>query len=286
MSPDNFFDASDKPLEVENYGPNESTIPAVNTFTAIQNDDEWLKRYLPDGHNSQRGNVPNKVEVTMEDGKKWYRLRIPYLHRFYNTEVSLVGQQNNFIYALRGKEKEVVCVKIMWTPYNLVALGELLRNNQYLRLKGIKRFEEEGKNIMNRLMSIEERSLPQGIDFRKILNYEARQKLYERRLKRTKAIAIMLREITSLEDENQDQISLYVTQKTEFTAGLCMLIDQIDSVLQKDDKHCKAVGFQMVKTPRFYPSGTQLWVEMPVNIIKKASEEHKECMKSLDDVRI
>ena len=86
----------------------------------------------------------------------------------------------------------------MWTPYNLVALEELLRNNQFLRFKGIKRFEEEGENIMNRLVSIEERSLSEGIDFKKILNYEARQKLYERRLKMTKAIPIMLREITAL----------------------------------------------------------------------------------------
>ena len=60
---------------------------------------------------------------------------------------------------------------------------------------------------MNRLVSIEERSLPKGIHFGKILNYEARQKLYERRLKMTKVIPIMLREITVLEDENQDQIS-------------------------------------------------------------------------------
>ena len=96
-----------------------------------------------------------------------------------------------------------------------MALEELLRNDQYLRLKGIKRFEEEGENIMNRLVSIEERSLPKGINFRKILNYKARQKLYKRRLKMTKAIPIMLREITALEDENQDQISLYITQKTD-----------------------------------------------------------------------
>ena len=127
----------------------------------------------------------------MEDGEKWYRLRIPYLCRFYNTEVYLVGQENDCIYALKGEEKETVCVRTMWTPYNLVALEELLRNDQYLRLKGIKRFEEEGENIMNRLVSIEERSLPKGIDFRKVLNYEARQKLYERRLKMTKAIPIM-----------------------------------------------------------------------------------------------
>ena len=74
----------------------------------------------------------------------------------------------------------MVCVKILWTPYNSVVLEELLRNKQYLRLKGISRFEEEGENIMNRLVSTEERLLPQGIDFRKLLNYEARQKLYER----------------------------------------------------------------------------------------------------------
>ena len=179
----------------------------------------------------------------------------------------------------------MVCVKTMWTPYNLVALEELLRNNQYLRFKGIKRFEEEGENIMNRLVSIEERSLPKGIDFRKTLNYEARQKLYERRLKMTKVIPIMLREITALEDESQNQISLYITQKTGCAASLCMLIDQIDSVLQKDHERHKAMGFQTVKTPRFYLTGTQLWVEMPVDI-RKASEKHEECMKSLDDVRM
>ena len=65
-----------------------------------------------------------------------------------------------------------------------------------------------------------------------------------------------------------------------------MLIDQKDSMLQKDDEHCKAMGFKTVKTPKFYPTGTQLWVEMPVDIIRKASEEHKECMESVDDVRM
>ena len=78
---------------------------------------------------------------------------------------------------------------------------------------------------MNRLVSIEERLLPKGIDFRKILNYKARQKLYKKRLKISKAIPIMIREITALKDENQDQISLYITQKTKFTAGLYMLIN-------------------------------------------------------------
>ena len=77
MSPDNFFNASDKPLEVEHNGPNESTIPAANTFTVIWSDDEWLKRYLQDGYNSQIENMPNKIEVTTENGEKWYKLKIP-----------------------------------------------------------------------------------------------------------------------------------------------------------------------------------------------------------------
>ena len=76
-SPDNFFDASDKPMDMESYRPNESTMPAANTFMTIRGEDEWLKRYLPDGHNSQIGNIPNRVEITTEDGKDWYRIRIP-----------------------------------------------------------------------------------------------------------------------------------------------------------------------------------------------------------------
>ena len=99
-----------------------------------------------------------------------------------------------------------------------------------MRLKGIKSFEEESKAILNKLASIEERKLPEGIDFRRILNYPARQKLYERRLKLTKALTIIRKE---MEEENQDQVTLYTTQKAEFTAGLQMIIDQIDSVLQR-----------------------------------------------------
>ena len=105
MSPENVFDASDKPLEIENYGPNEPTLPAANTFTAIHSDNEWLKQYIPDDQNSQIGNMQNKIEVTTEDGEKWYRLRIPYLFRFYNTEGCLVGQENDCINTLKGEEK-------------------------------------------------------------------------------------------------------------------------------------------------------------------------------------
>ena len=221
-SPDNFFDASDKPMDMENYRPNESTMPAANTFTTIRDEDEWLKRYLPDGHNSQIRNVPNKVEITMEDGEERYRIRIPYLERFYNTEVYLVGKQNDTIYALRGEEKEMECVRMLWAPYNLVSLEECFRNNQYLRLKGISSFEGEGENILNRLVRIEERTLLKGIDSRKCLNYKTRQKLYERRLKLTKALPIMLRELSQLEDKNPDQMELYIKQKSEFTAGTCV----------------------------------------------------------------
>ena len=226
-SPDNFFDASDKPMEVNVYKQDESTTPAANTFTAIQSSDEWLKRYLSDGHNSQLGNISNKVEVTTKDGEEWYGVRIPYLHRFYDTEIYLVGKQNNYIYALRGDENEVVCMKTLWTPYNLVALEELLRNNQYLRLKGIKSFEEEGEAILNKLVSIK-RKLLEGIDFRRMLNYSARQKLYERRLKLTKALTIIIeKEMEHLEEENQDRVMLSMTKRAEFTAGLQMIIDQI-----------------------------------------------------------
>ena len=102
-----------------------------------------------------------------------------------------------------------------------------MRNNQYLRLKGIKSFKEEGEANLNKLVSIEERKFPEGIDFRRMLNYPARQKLYERRLKLTKALTIIQKEMEHLEEENQDQVMLYTTQKAEFTAGLWMIIDQI-----------------------------------------------------------
>ena len=45
------------------------------------------------------------------------------------------------------------------------------------------------------------------------------------------------------------------------------------------------MGFQAVKSPKFYPSSEELWAEMLVDIIRIAAEEHEECMKSLDDVK-
>ena len=179
----------------------------------------------------------------------------------------------------------MVCVKILCAPYDLVSLEECLRNNQYLRLKGISSFEEEGENILNRLVSIEERTLLKGIDSRTCLNYKTRQNLYERRLKLTKALPIMLRELSHLEDENPDQVELYIKQKSEFTVGTCMLIDQIDNILRRDDQLRQTMGFQAVKSPKFYQSSEQLWAEMLVDIIKTAAAEHEECMKSLDDMK-
>ena len=95
----------------------------------------------------------------------------------------------------------------------------------------------------------------------------------------------MLREIFKLVEENQDQIELYIKQKSEFTVGICMLVDQINSVLKRDDECQQMRGFKAMKTSKFYPSSKQLWAEMPVDIIKTASEEYEECMKSLDDIR-
>ena len=45
------------------------------------------------------------------------------------------------------------------------------------------------------------------------------------------------------------------------------------------------MGLQVLRTLKFYPSGVDLWVEMPVDIIKKAAEGHEECMKSIDDTK-
>ena len=55
------------------------TLPSANMFRTINSEDRWIKRYLPDGHNSQIGNVINREEVTTEDGEQWYKIRIPYL---------------------------------------------------------------------------------------------------------------------------------------------------------------------------------------------------------------
>ena len=45
------------------------------------------------------------------------------------------------------------------------------------------------------------------------------------------------------------------------------------------------MGLPVLKTPIYYPSGVDLWAEMPIKIIKKAAEEHEECMMSIDDAR-
>ena len=45
------------------------------------------------------------------------------------------------------------------------------------------------------------------------------------------------------------------------------------------------MGLPALKTPIYYPSGVDLWAEMPIKIIQKAAEEHEECMMSIDDAR-
>ena len=54
------------------------------------------------------------------------------------------GKTEQLYLCLKGdEEKEMVCGKILWIPYDLVALEELLRDNQYpsdrRALKGLKR---------------------------------------------------------------------------------------------------------------------------------------------------
>ena len=125
-------------------------------------------------------------------------------------------------------------MQTLWTPYNLNQLEELLTEDHYLRQKGIMRFEEGGENLMDRLVSREERIIPKDMNFRTALTYKNRQKLYEKRLKLTKALPIIQHEMSELENKNESKI-LYITQNSKFTASLCMLIDQIDSILRRDD---------------------------------------------------
>ena len=61
----------------------------------------------------------------------------------------------------------------------------------------------------------------------------------------------MQREITLLQDENQDQISTYTSQKAEFTEGLCGLIDQIDDILRRDDECCIVMELEPIKCQNF-----------------------------------
>ena len=245
------------------------TMPPANTFRTVNIEDQWLRRYIPDGKNSQICDMVEKVEVTTKDGTKWYKVKIPYLSRFYNTDMFLVGKHNDCIYAVRGEETELLCMRILRIPYNLNQLEELLKEDHYLRWKGITRFEEEGENLMNRLVSREERIIPKDMNFRTALTYENRQKLYKKRLKLTKALPIIQHKMSELESENEIQISLYITQKSKFMASLHMLIDQIDSILRRDDSQQQTVGLPALKTPIYYPSGVDLWAEIPVKIIKK-----------------
>ena len=77
--------------------------------------------------------------------------------------------------------------------------------------------------------------------------------------------------MSELESENESKISLYITQKSKFTASLRMLIGQIDSILRRDDSQQQTVGLPALKTPIYYPSGVDLWAEMPIKIILKSS---------------
>ena len=211
------------------------TMPPANTFRTVNIEDQWLRGYIPDGKNSQICDMVKKVEITTKDGTEWYQVRIPYLSRFYNTDMFLVGKHNDCIYAVRGEETELLCMQILWIPYNLNQLEELLKEDHYLRQKGIMGFEEEGENLMDRLVSREERIIPKDMNFRTALTYKNRQKLYEKRLKLTKALPIIQHKMSEPESENESNISLYITQKSKFMASLCMLIDQIDSILRRDD---------------------------------------------------
>ena len=67
--------------------PHNVTMLPANTFRTVNIEDKWLKRYIPDGKNSQICDMVEKVEVTIKDGTKWYKVKISYLSRFYNTDM-------------------------------------------------------------------------------------------------------------------------------------------------------------------------------------------------------
>ena len=90
--------------------PRNFTTPPANTFRTVNIEDQWLKRYIPDGKNSQICDMVEKVEVTTKDGTEWYEVKIPYLSRFYNTDMFLVGKHNDCNYAVRGEETELLCM--------------------------------------------------------------------------------------------------------------------------------------------------------------------------------
>ena len=73
------------------------TTPPANTFRTVNIEDQWLRRYIPDGKNSQICDMVEKVEITTKDGTIWYKVKIPYLSRFYNTDMFLVGKHNDCI---------------------------------------------------------------------------------------------------------------------------------------------------------------------------------------------
>ena len=107
-------------------------LPA-NTFRTVNIEDQWLRRYILDGKNSQICDIVEKVGITTKDGTEWYKMKISYLSRFYNTDMFLVGKHNDSIYAVRGEEMELLCMRILWIPYNLNQLEELLKEDHYLR---------------------------------------------------------------------------------------------------------------------------------------------------------
>ena len=93
---------------------------------------------------------------------------------------------------------------MMWIPYNLKLLEDTLRNEQYLRIKGISTFEEEGKNIMKKLITKEEATLPVNIDYSQRLPYDNRKRLYMRCLKLVKALPLIQSEMVKLEEETHE----------------------------------------------------------------------------------
>ena len=91
-------------------GPHNLTTPPANTFRTVNIEDQWLRRYVLDGKNSQICDMVEKVKVTTKDGTEWYKVKIPYLGKFYNTDMFLIGKHNGCIYTMRREETELLSI--------------------------------------------------------------------------------------------------------------------------------------------------------------------------------
>ena len=66
--------------------------------------------------------------------------------------------------------------------------------------------------------------------------------------------------MSRLEEENPEKLTLHRKQKCKYTAGICILLDDVDENSQEESK-------APIIMPVYYPTKEELWVEIPQEII-------------------